>query len=1399
MRCIFTVFSMFLCSFFAGAADNDSDSIRVLIVDGRNNHAWEGTTTAIRQGLLQTGAFSVDVSTAPLKYNKPRPKRPKNDATSEEKAAYDAQIATWQSAEKKYEASIESQWDAWRPKFADYDVVVDNYNGPDWQTPVQADLVQFVQNGGGLIVVHGANNCFRNWDEFNRMIGLGWRKANDGICVTVDDATGKLIRQPAGEGANSSHGSKHPFVMKTRAPNHPIMKGIPSEWLHGTDELYHAMRGPADGVEVLASAFSDPKQRGSGNHEPIVWTTNFGGGRVVTNTMGHYWVGGAGEWMRHSLHCVGFQTVMARSCQWAAGRDVTIDVPDAFPTKSEMSIVHPDDMHWTADGKTLAGAPQAIADAAQRAAFKKKQNPYCMLSPEESVAMIKLPSGYRAEVVLAEPHISEPVLSVWDGNGVLYVAEMRSYMQDEFGTGTKTLKNGRISRHEDTNGDGKLDRHTVFIDKLNLPRMMLPLDDRLAVVETDTTDIYSYRDTDGDDVADEKIRLYEGKRKIDASRSVEHQDSGLVWTIDNWIYLSRGRERFRFTDGNWKVDPIEFDWNQWGLDQDDTGRLFFNANSEPLKSFQQHPIYWKQIAGQAKGRWRKPTLGSDYDADFMDMHSTCQLGDRGEDHAYRSFTSATGGSVYRGDNYPADVRGDYFVCDPTGHLVRRAKMRRDAGKIVVENAYAATKGEFVVSSDINFRPVATHTGPDGCLYVVDMYRGMIQDAPWVNENMKAMLRKTGLNFNIKHGRIYRIVHDATPPAKPAKMLEMPTSELVSQLASENGWRRDTAQKLILLRDDRDEVKKTLIDWVANHEKPLARLHALWTLEGMGTPDAELLVRVMADSDWRLREAALRISEPLIRAGDKTLWAALPRLAQDADPNVARQFILSLGWDLNDDAVELIDRVIANHLTNEVVFLSAMTTLYNRETPMIKKMLSGAAFRTIKDPSLKINTQRRWNLGIANWKQQSAPARPLDAEAIKLVENGYQIYAQLCINCHGEDGRGMQLPGQEIKAPALAGSPRVLGQKEVLSRIVLHGLTGPVDGKTYREVMAPSDKKDDEWVASVISYIRQEWGNLASVVRPSDVAAIRKASDGRYRAWTMAELERYNLPEITDRSSWAVDTNGGVDAAKRAINGKPDSCDNSNSPGRWYQVDLGRPHTITSLVLTSSTPDRYPRELEVLVSGDGNKWSDPVTRGKGEGAINMVSMEPTLGRFIKIVQTGKSDHHRWSLTDLKIHAIPGKLDAVPAAQDDGPLPPPAELVQISGDAKAGEAVFKKTCSQCHQVNGEGVNFGPELTKVATRLKKLEILNSILTPDAVIDKKYLGEMIINDEGQTLSGFIEKETGDTITIRSANNQVTTLQQDDIEVRRAMNNSFMPTGLERTMSKQHLVDLLEYLMTQR
>ena len=271
-------------------------------------------------------------------------------------------------------------------------------------------------------------------------------------------------------------------------------------------------------------------------------------------------------------------------------------------------------------------------------------------------------------------------------------------------------------------------------------------------------------------------------------------------------------------------------------------------------------------------------------------------------------------------------------------------------------------------------------------------------------------------------------------------------------------------------------------------------------------------------------------------------------------------ILSLGWSDHPRATQLIDRVIANNLTNEVVFMSAMTALHGRETPIIKEIISGKAFRTIKDAEVRVNSQRRWNIGIAGWKQKSTPIRPLDSEAVKLVENGFRIYTQLCINCHGANGRGVQLADQPLKAPSLVGSPRVLGQKEVVTRILLHGLAGPVDGKSYREVMAPCDKYDDEWIASVLSYIRQDWGNLASVIRPEDVAHIRRAARNRYRAWTLEELENYALPELTDRSMWRANASNGSANAAKAINGKSDS---------WRQ-----PESTWALVPTRSWLDAH---------------------------------------------------------------------------------------------------------------------------------------------------------------------------------------------------------------------------------
>ncbi|MDX1565040.1 MAG: hypothetical protein R3236_06515, partial [Phycisphaeraceae bacterium] len=205
----------------------------------------------------------------------------------------------------------------------------------------------------------------------------------------------------------------------------------------------------------------------------------------------------------------------------------------------------------------------------------QKQVP--MLSPAESLKTIQLPPGYYLEPVVTEPAIKEPAVAVFDGNGVMYVAEMRTYMQDADGSG-KFNKVSRVSRHVDTDGDGRIDKTTVFIDNLLLPRILLPLDDRLVVGETNTLDLYAYRDTDGDGVADEKKLFYKGGRR---GGNLEHQPSGLIWSLDNWLYTTYNRYRLRYTGDRVLKEPTAGNGGQWGLTQDVYGKPWYvNAGGE---------------------------------------------------------------------------------------------------------------------------------------------------------------------------------------------------------------------------------------------------------------------------------------------------------------------------------------------------------------------------------------------------------------------------------------------------------------------------------------------------------------------------------------------------------------------------------------------------------------------------------------------------------------------------------------------------------------------------------------------------------------------------------------------------------------------------------------------------
>ena len=283
----------------AGRALGAEDKIRVLIVDGQNNHNWRVMTPPMKADLEQSGRFIVDVVTTP------GPKSPP------------------------------SAWDTFRPEFTKYDVVLSNYNGDAWPPEVRTALEQYVASGGGLAIIHAANNAFEAWPAYNEMIGLGWRSPAFGDRLTVDES-GKVVRTPKGQGPGAGHGPPHAYKIAVRNADHPITRGMPAEWMHARDELYHGQRGPAEHMEILATAYSDKSKGGTGTNEPMIWVIPFGKGRVFTTVMGH----AMGDDIT-AIRCNGFRDVMLRGTEWAATGKVTIPISASFPTAGEVRLAEP--------------------------------------------------------------------------------------------------------------------------------------------------------------------------------------------------------------------------------------------------------------------------------------------------------------------------------------------------------------------------------------------------------------------------------------------------------------------------------------------------------------------------------------------------------------------------------------------------------------------------------------------------------------------------------------------------------------------------------------------------------------------------------------------------------------------------------------------------------------------------------------------------------------------------------------------------------------------------------------------------------------------------------------------------------------------------------------------------
>ena len=562
------------------------------------------------------------------------------------------------------------------------------------------------------------------------------------------------------------------------------------------------------------------------------------------------------------------------------------------------------------------------------------------LTPDAELKTFHVPPGYRVELVASEPMVVDPIAVDYDLEGRLWVIEMLGFMPDTSGTDSREPL-GRIAVLEDENDDGKMDKRTVFLDKLILPRAIKILDRGVLVAEP--PNLWLARDTDGDLKADTKDLVRNDYGRLEGNP--EHNANSLHWGLDNIIYTSEHTYHLQLKSGKFDVIPT-LSRGQWGVGSDDAGRIYRNWNEQPL---------FVDIV-PARYFMRNPNIGRtrglyDIMMDPKDMTVWPVRPTRGVNRGYRdgvlrpdgtltTYVSAGTPTIYRGDRLPKDVYGDAFITESAGNLVHRLKIVDDGtGRLSAKNAYP--KGSFMSSTDERFRPVNLFAGPDGTLLVIDMYRGVIQDGTYWTDYLRNYIKTNNLELPVNLGRIWRVLHEsAKRDVKPSLTKETPEG-LVKRLSHPNGWYRDTAQRLLVERGA-TSVAPVLKQLALTNPDYRTRLHALWTLDGLGEIDAATVEKALADKSVDVRASAVRLSERWLGEPASPLSAIVVKLGDDPNWMVRRQVAASLGMLPQASRVRPLASMLEKYGADPITVDAATSGLAGLENEVLGLLLQGTA-------------------------------------------------------------------------------------------------------------------------------------------------------------------------------------------------------------------------------------------------------------------------------------------------------------------------------------------------------------------------------------------------------------------------------------------------------------------------
>lgn len=748
-----------------------------------------------------------------------------------------------------------------------------------------------------------------------------------------------------------------------------------------------------------------------------------------------------------------------------------------------------------------AGKRPAQSGQEKKAALRKEIDTVNapVLSASQALTHFVVQPGFHLQVAASEPLVTAPVVMRFDDRGRMWVIEMNGYMPDTSGKLAPVPK-GDVVILSDTNHDGSFDTRKVFMDSLMMPRALCLFSDGILVA--DPPNLWFVKN-----VNDTAGRKYLVDNHYAGPGNVEHQPNGLMRGLDNWIYNAKSAVRYRRVGPDkWIKEKTHFR-GQWGITQDEFGRLYYNNNSANLigdyllpglggGNPHQHGVagYVESIVRDTRVYPAHPTPGVNRGYMPHVLDDSLRL---------VHFTAACGPVIFGSDAYGSAYYDNAFVAGPAGNLIKRDILSFGDDSTWGKQAY--TGEEFVASTDERFRPVDLEVGPEGALYIVDMYRGIIQHKAFLTPYLAGEIMKRDLETPLSCGRIYRVVKDGAPFRPP--VFDHNPDSLLRDLGSRNAWLRHSAHDLIV-DQHLTALAPGLRQMMLSGPVLIGRIQAMWVLEGLHLLHEENLGPV-------LRGAPLRLTQQLMAAAISVMGSRAAAAywlrghggwLDSADRPIAPYVAYVAGKALQYDPVNartLLVHIAAKYPGDQMVSDAVISALSGRESEFLSLYKKQA-----KDTSDAFITRLK---AVIQHGKQMEIAAAAHKRMNKFQLAGMRLFDTNCQVCHGVDGAGVRGLG----AP-LNGSDWVLGDPDLLLTIVLKGLSGPVKvaGKLLAPpevggempAMANNDQLNDKDIAQIVSYIRNAWNNRAGNVTPDEVKTVRQKYKDRQQSFTMAELE-----------------------------------------------------------------------------------------------------------------------------------------------------------------------------------------------------------------------------------------------------------------------------------------------------